>query len=212
MALTVLRVVTGRWRENCYVVHSVVNDAIVIDPGADAGKIETCIEDAGLRVVGILLTHGHFDHIGAVAALCAKYRVLCMLHQADHKLVRRANFYRVIFDSKDTIEVPVVDSIPDPGAGPMVLAGLKIEMIHTPGHTPGSVCFRIGDDMFSGDTFHRGTAGRVDLPGGNAEQLSTSLERLRALPTHLRVHPGHGGTTTIGAELEGALAMSKALS
>lgn len=206
MGLTIHRVVTGRWRENCYVVHANAGEALVIDPGADQEKIEACVEDAGLEVRAILLTHGHFDHIGAVAALRRRYDVPCLLHQADHKLVRRANLYRMLFDSKEMIETPTVDPFPEPEATTLTLAGFDIELIATPGHTQGGVCFKIGDDLFSGDTFHQGKPGRIDLPGGNAAQLAASLERLRALPVETRVHPGHGDPTTIGAELEGALA------
>ncbi len=209
MELTIHRVVTGPWHENCYVAHADATQAIIIDPGADLEKIEACVGEAGLGVKAVLLTHGHFDHIGAVAALRKRYDVPCLLHQADHKLVRRANLYRMIFDSKDPIEVPLVEALPEPKAAPLTLAGLRIETIPAPGHTPGGVCLRIGDDLFSGDTILRGRAGRVDLPGGNAKQLAASLKRLRALPAETRVHPGHGDATTIGTELEGALALKK---
>lgn len=205
MGLTIHKVVTGRWRENCYLAHDGAGDAVVIDPGADLETIGTCITERALSVKAILLTHGHFDHIGAVAALRKAHGVECMLDENDHKLVRRANLYRMLFDSDDPIEIPTVEALP-PGETPFSIAGIVIEALRTPGHTPGGVCFRIGDDLFSGDTFHRGQRGRVDLPGGDAEQLAASLQRLRGLPPHLRVHPGHGEETTIGVECEsGAL-------
>ncbi len=202
MALTIHAVVTGRWFENCYLVHAGQGEGIIIDPGADAEKIAACVTDAGVVVKAMLLTHGHFDHIGAAETLRERYNVPCHLHQADHKLVRSVNFYRLIFESTDPIEVPQVAALPTPN--PLTLAGLSIEAIHTPGHTRGGVCYRIGDDLFSGDTFHRGRVGRVDLPGGNAEQLAASLHALGALPPDVRVHPGHGEPTTIGSEMEGA--------
>ena len=211
MALTVLKVVTGRWRENCYLVYAEDAEALIIDPGADFEKIETCVEDAKLQVTRILLTHGHFDHIGAAAALGKRYGVPCHAHPADHKLIRRANFYRMLFDSKEPIEIPTVEVIPERGTSSMSIAGFGIETIHTPGHTQGGVCFRIGDDLFSGDTFHHGVAGRVDLPGGNADRLAISLQQLRTLPASLCVYPGHGPTTTIGAELDGALTDRRSL-
>ena len=202
MTLTIQRVVTGPWQENCYVAHEDGGEAVIIDPGANVDDIDRCVAGTGLEVAAILLTHGHFDHIGAVAALRTRYGVPCLLHEADHKLVRRANLYRMVFDADEPIEVPAVDSLPADEAT-FSAAGLEIETIHTPGHTDGGVCFRIGGDLFSGDTFHRGRLGRVDLPGGNAEQLAKSVGLLRSLPAETRVHPGHGDATTIGAELDG---------
>jgi hydroxyacylglutathione hydrolase len=208
MTLTIHRVVTGRWRENCYVAHDDDGDAVIVDPGADAPAIDACIDDLGLHVKAILLTHGHFDHIGAVAPLRERHGVPSLLHEHDHKLVRRANLYRTIFDADEPIELPSVDSLPADWV-PFTIDQLTIEAIHTPGHTPGGVCYRIGADLFSGDTFHRGQAGRVDLPGGDARQLANSLVLLRGLAPGIRVHPGHGASTTIGAEVDsGALANS----
>lgn len=202
MTLTIHRVVTGRWRENCYVAHDEDGDAVIIDPGADEAAIHGYIDELALHVKAILLTHGHFDHIGAVAPLRERYGVPSLLHEHDHKLVRRANLYRTIFDADEPIEIPSVDSLPADWE-PFTIDQLAIEAIHTPGHTPGGVCYRIGVDLFSGDTFHRGRVGRTDLPGGNAEQLSDSIGRLRALAPEIRVHPGHGASTTIGAEVDG---------
>lgn len=202
MTLTIHKIATGRWRENCYVVHGASDQAAIIDPGADCDEIEACIAEVGLEVKLILLTHGHFDHIGAVAALRRRHGVPCLLHLDDHKLVRRANLYRLLFESDEPIEVPAVDPL-SVGEASFTIAGMKVEAIHTPGHTPGSVCFLIGDDLFSGDTFHRGRCGRVDLPGGDAEELARSLERLRGLAPDIRVHPGHGDETTVGVEVDG---------
>jgi glyoxylase-like metal-dependent hydrolase (beta-lactamase superfamily II) len=202
VALTIHEVVTGRWLENCYVVHAGRGEAVIIDPGADLDRIEACVNQAEVEVKAILLTHGHFDHIGAAEGLRSRYGVPCFLHQADHKLVRSVNFYRSIFESKQPIEVPQVDALPESDT-PLTLAGLSIEPIHTPGHTRGGVCYRIDDELFTGDTLHRGRAGRVDLPGGSAEHLAASLHHLSTLPADIRVHPGHGETTSIGAELSG---------
>jgi glyoxylase-like metal-dependent hydrolase (beta-lactamase superfamily II) len=212
MALTIHTIATGRWRENCYLVHGADDQIVIIDPGADCEEIEACIAGVGLDVGIILLTHGHFDHIGAVAELRRRHEVPCLLHADDHKLVRRANLYRLLFESEEPIEVPAVDPL-TVGHVAYRVAGMDVQAIHTPGHTPGSVCIRIGDDLFSGDTFHQGRQGRVDLPGGDAEELARSVERLRGLEPHVRVHPGHGAGTTVGAELDGgALAPVKVYS
>lgn len=210
MTLMVHTVVTGRWRENCYVVHEDgQRDAVVIDPGAAIDEIQACIAEEALEIGAILLTHGHFDHIGAVSALRRLHGVDCLVHPDDQKLVRRANLYRAIFDADEPIEIPSVEPLPI-GQSSFGIAGLDIEAIHTPGHTPGGVCFRIGDDLFSGDTFHRGRTGRVDLPGGDAAELARSIKRLGRLAPGIRVYPGHGAETTIGAECEsGALALAR---
>jgi glyoxylase-like metal-dependent hydrolase (beta-lactamase superfamily II) len=200
------RIETGRWRENCYVLVANNGEAVVIDPGADAAEIHSLIETTGVSVKAVLLTHGHFDHIGAVAELRRLYEIPCFLHPDDRPLVRRANLYRALFDADEPIEIPVVDSL-DSERRHVVVGSLRAEVLLTPGHTPGSVCFRIGDELFSGDTFHRGVVGRTDLPGGSPAMLARSLETLRRLPPEVRVHPGHGDATTIGAEVErGALA------
>jgi hydroxyacylglutathione hydrolase len=203
--VAVHRIETGRWRENCYVLVAGNGEAVVIDPGADAGSIHSLIEATGVSVTAVLLTHGHFDHIGAVAELGRRHEVPCLLHPDDRALVRRANFYRALFEADDPIEIPIVELL-ESEARHLLVGSLDVEVLPTPGHTPGSVCLRIGDELFSGDTFHRGVVGRTDLPGGNPDLLAGSLEMLRRLPSEIRVHPGHGEATTIGAELDsGAL-------
>jgi glyoxylase-like metal-dependent hydrolase (beta-lactamase superfamily II) len=102
-------------------------------------------------------------------------------------------------DLLETMTFPEADHLIREGDR-LSLAGLDIEVLHTPGHTPGSVCFRIGDDLFSGDTLFRLGYGRVDFPGGNAADMAASLKRLKALPGQVRVYPGHGGPTTIARE------------
>src|SRR5687767_2611268 len=192
----------GPVAENCYVARR--DDAergLIVDPGDEADRILEAVERLGIAIEAILLTHCHFDHIGAVApvAKATGAPVYC-----------------------PEIEVPVLADImsfvPWPGFGPyesydadetvaggerLELAGFEIDVIFTPGHSPGHVTYSIADEqaLFSGDVLFRGSVGRVDLPGGDGPTL---LESIRGLldrfPDETVVYPGHMGTTTLGAE------------
>jgi glyoxylase-like metal-dependent hydrolase (beta-lactamase superfamily II) len=200
LSLEVTTFVNGRWRENCYIVTNSAGDALVIDPGSQAQDIIGILDEKGCRMHGILNTHGHYDHVGGVAPLEERYRVPFYLHNADHLLLRRANLYRVMFECQDTVRIP--KTVNDVSALPasFELGGFEVDWIGTPGHTEGSVCFRIGQYLFSGDTLLRGAVGRTDLPGGNREQLKRSVRKLRELPGDLVVCAGHGARTTLAAE------------
>jgi glyoxylase-like metal-dependent hydrolase (beta-lactamase superfamily II) len=192
----------GQVAENCYVIRREGSDrGLIVDPGEEAERILHVVDELGLGVDAILLTHTHFDHIGAVAP------------------VARATGAPVYCPQ---IEVPVLADImayvPWPGFGPyesyeadetvaggetLELAGMEIEVVFTPGHSPGHVTYAIRDEaaMFSGDVLFQGSVGRVDLPGGD---WPTLLESIRTLvdgyPEETVVHPGHMGITTLGAE------------
>ena len=200
MKVQVTTFVNGRWKQNCYIVSSENGDAIVIDPGSQADQLIRLIDNHRWQVRAILNTHGHFDHIGAVALVQERYSAPFYLHKRDENLMQRANLYRMVFEAKDAVKIPTVwQDIsalpPDFEAGPF-----RIEWMATPGHTEGSVCFRIGDKLFSGDTLMQNAIGRTDLPGGNREKLIASLKQLSLLPSKLVVYGGHGQLTTIAAE------------
>ena len=199
MTLEVHTFVNGRWKENCYIVTQ-NNDALIIDPGSQADELIAFIDQNRWQIVAIVNTHGHFDHIGAVAALKDRYRVPFHLHGADARLVERANLFRMVFESRDPIRIPTIDydisELPNRfGLGPF-----QISWLSTPGHTQGSICLQIGDFLFSGDTLMRNAIGRTDLPGADHEQLMASIHKLKALPGELVVCGGHGPRTTIAAE------------
>jgi glyoxylase-like metal-dependent hydrolase (beta-lactamase superfamily II) len=120
------------------------------------------------------------------------------LHEADNAAMGDPEL-NLSSDLLETMTFPEADHLIREGDR-LSLAGLDIEVLHTPGHTPGSVCFRIGDDLFSGDTLFRLGYGRVDFPGGNVSDMAASLKRLKQLPGQTRVYPGHGGPTTIARE------------
>jgi glyoxylase-like metal-dependent hydrolase (beta-lactamase superfamily II) len=200
--LDVRMLTVGQVAENCFVARLPGSDrAIVVDPGEEAERILGLIEELGLTVDAILLTHTHFDHIGAVApvAKATGAPVYC-----------------------PEIEVPVLADImafvPWPGFGPyesydadekvsggehLELAGLGIDVVFTPGHSPGHVTYSIPDAqaLFSGDVLFQGSVGRVDLPGGDGPTLMESIRTLiDRFPEETTVYPGHMGITTLGAE------------
>jgi len=181
----------GRWAENCYLVtHACSGEAVLIDPGSDAREIEHLLNEKRATLRHILLTHAHFDHVGAVAAICRATGLSCRLHSADARLLRHAPMYAELF-SHESIEMP----------GPCCffeseefdMGGRRVAALHTPGHTAGSVCYSFPDFTFTGDTLLRQSVGRTDLPGGNAAVLSSSVSRLiDSLADGIVLFPGHG--------------------
>jgi glyoxylase-like metal-dependent hydrolase (beta-lactamase superfamily II) len=198
--LQVARIVTGRWRQNCYVVSDKQGRGIIVDPGSQAEDIAAHVDENGLRVEAILNTHGHFDHIGAVASLQDRYDAPFYLHGADGSLLKRANLYRMLFEARDPVRVPGrfedIAVLPSPFS----VGSFVISWIATPGHTDGSVCFLIEDLLFSGDTLMRNAVGRTDLPGGDRSRLAASIRRLMTLPSGTTIYPGHGDATSVAAE------------
>lgn len=179
----------GNYETNCYIVSKDnCKNCAVIDPGYDAFLIEERLNALGLECEAILLTHGHFDHVGAVRDLaattdCAVYirpEELTMPPQMTAGSLYYTDFY--------------------PTEGHLTVAGIDFFLLHTPGHTPGSVCLLTTDALFSGDTLFAGSCGRTDFPGGDPRQMTASLRRLKELPDHLNVYPGHGQASTIAYE------------
>ena len=179
----------GAYQTNCYVVHEEKeNRCIVLDPGYEAGSILSFLEKKGLSLEAILLTHGHFDHVGAVRDLVALTDCDVYLHPADTAMPPQMTagplYYTHGLQGNETLS----------------LCGLEIGVFHTPGHTPGSVCFQIGTLLFTGDTLFAGSCGRTDLPGGSWETITQSLRFLRSLEAPYDIFPGHGEATTLEQE------------
>jgi len=188
---------------NCTIIASETSgDAYIIDPGGDAARIARHLEGTGYKVAGIIHTHAHVDHIGATDRIRQLTKAPVLLHEKDLPVYRAAAM-QAEWVGLPTPVTPPIDRYLE--AGEMLEAGdISLEVLHTPGHTPGSVSFRLhGEDgrVFSGDTLFAGSVGRTDLPGGNWDQLLTSIhERLLPLPDGSPVVPGHGPSTTIGRE------------
>lgn len=202
----VARIVTGRWKENCYVASSADGDAIVLDPGGELAQIQAHVAERGLRVHGVLNTHAHYDHLGAVVPVVEQYGAGFHLHPADEDLLRRANFYRTLFLGEESIQIPTVDSPLSDGAR-LRFGSLEVRVLHTPGHTPGSVCFECDGELFTGDTVMARHLGRTDLPGGDRELLLASVALLaERYPAETLLRPGHGEPAALGdvlSRLEG---------
>ncbi len=187
---------------NCYIVYDEdTGAAVIIDPGGDAPVIEREVRAEGLDVRYILNTHGHFDHVGADGDVKGRFGVPLAIHRGDADLLEKAPEHAGLFGLRAEAQ-PAPDFFLEDNA--VIEAGpLRIEVLHTPGHTPGGVCLFIRADglLFSGDTLFAGSVGRTDLEGGSTETLLHSIRtRLLTLDDSVRVYPGHGPSTTIGDE------------
>ena len=179
----------GDYQTNCYIIHEAASKTCcVIDPGYDADSVLEKAESLGLTVEAILLTHGHFDHVGAVKELAAETGCKVYICPEDFSMPPMMTagplYYTHTYTEGTRLQ----------------LAGLDIAVLHTPGHTPGSVCLMADTHIFSGDTLFAGSCGRTDLPGGNWATITKSLGRLKAIEGNFWVYPGHGGVTTLRDE------------
>jgi glyoxylase-like metal-dependent hydrolase (beta-lactamase superfamily II) len=203
----IVPIVTGPFEANSYLALERESGKLaVIDPGDDAENLISYIENTNLALAGILLTHGHLDHIGAVEALRLWSGAPVLAHGADQFII--AGFP----DACRMFGLPVKpaprvdywlenDSDQKSGSLPVdVLGGTQLVVHYTPGHSPGGVCYQLDDYLITGDTLFKGSVGRTDLPGGDWQILSNSLVYLTKLPADLRVYPGHGPETSIGIE------------
>ena len=183
----------GQLETNCYVVTDENTlDCAVIDPGDESNTILDYLEDNRLRCRAVFLTHGHYDHVGAVEAVAEETGATVYMSRQDDAEVRG--------DLHFPFHLPESGEYYDDGDS-VEIAGLRFEVLATPGHTPGGVTLRCGSALFTGDTLFRGSCGRTDLPGGSMQQEVNSIrEKLLTLPDDIRVLPGHGPETSIARE------------
>ena len=191
MEVKVLQV--GPIGTNCYILEDEkARAAAIIDPGDEAGRILQVIEDDGVDVKYILLTHGHYDHTTAVPQL--------------HKALPQAEIYihRADANGAGSQLFPLAGQIPDlkfyDEGDTLALGDMTIQVLHTPGHSKGSVTLKVGDVLFCGDTLFAGSCGRTDLAGGSYAEIMVSLKKLGQLPGDYHVCPGHDVTSTLERE------------
>jgi glyoxylase-like metal-dependent hydrolase (beta-lactamase superfamily II) len=201
-ALDVRTFTVGMVQENCHIARLPgADEALLIDPGDEPERLAEAIGSLGARIAAILVTHTHFDHIGAVAPLARETGARVWCPQIERGVLADINSY-----------------VPWPGFGPfesyeadellaggerLELAGLEIEVLFTPGHSPGHLTYAVPSHgaLFSGDVLFRGSVGRTDLPGGDWPTLLSSIDSLmKAYPPETTVYPGHVGITTLGVE------------
>jgi hydroxyacylglutathione hydrolase len=193
-------VVVGPLGVNCYVMGcEKTREGVIIDPGGDAGMIIGLYSRLGLKIVHVLNTHGHFDHIGANRAVLEATGADLLIHEADVPLLGKGNATAALFGLR-TENSPLPDG--DLSDGMTIPVGnLEIRVIHTPGHTPGGCCFLVDGILISGDTLFADSVGRTDFPGGSSDSLMKSIrDKLMVLEDDTVVYPGHGPSTTIGRE------------
>ena len=187
----------GDYQTNCYVVRDEASAACaVIDPGCQSERILAFLEKEGLQLNAILLTHGHFDHVGAVEALVKATGCRIWMREGDYTQRKNPmNDYLYPIHDQNFCEIDFCEE------GEMItVGGLTFVTMETPGHTWGSVCYLCEDALFSGDTLFAGSCGRIDLPGGDRAAMLNSLERLAETEGDYRVYPGHGPATTLSEE------------
>ena len=185
--MNIKTLILGPLQVNCYILWE-TEQCLVIDPGFEPERVMKTCDELGLKIQAILLTHGHFDHVGGVKKIAEKTGCQVFLHPDELSLTPFITsgklYYTDTYAEGDEI----------------TLAGMTFTVLHTPGHTPGAVCLHFGDHLFTGDTLFAGSCGRTDLPGGSFATIKASLKRLASLPGNASIYPGHGKETTLETE------------
>ena len=198
--MQVTRLPLGVYQTNCYIIYAEGSaSCCVLDPGGEAKKVLEFMSLRNLTLDAILLTHGHFDHVGAVKEL--HEATGCKVYLCPEDLTMPAKwtagelFYTDTYGEGDELD----------------FAGLHIKVLHTPGHTPGSVCLMVENSIFCGDTLFAGSCGRTDLPGGDGDVILSSLRRLAELEEDYDLYPGHSASTKLAREKQYNPFIKKAL-
>lgn len=194
--MKIMGIPVGMIQENCYIAYGEESSqALIVDPGDWADRLIELLTEKKLTPVAILLTHGHFDHIGGVEALREHYKIPVYATKAEQEVLQNTAMSMAGFTLK-------TDEIVSDGQE-LLLGGMKVKVLETPGHTPGGCCYYFPEEgaLFSGDTLFCESVGRTDFPGGDMSKLVRGIrEKLMTLPEDVTVYPGHMEETTIGHE------------
>lgn len=197
--MKVITIPVGKFQANCYLlIQEDTQETVVIDPGSDSLLIQQKISENACKPAFILLTHGHFDHIMSVNDIASQYNIPVYIHKEDAGKLRdeKQNYARQFLRAVCQVHW---DRLLEDGER-LPFGKEEILVIHTPGHSRGSVCYRAGNLLFSGDTLFENSIGRTDLGDGDSEELMNSLKKLCAVQEDLIVYPGHGNSTTLKNE------------
>lgn len=191
--LNIKAVPAGIYEANCYIlVDDESRECIIIDAGGDAGRIESAVESMKGNPKCLLLTHGHFDHVGGVEEICSKYSIPFYISKIDEEYMEKDN--------------SVFGTLPKASGylkeGDIIkLGSYEIKVLETPGHTKGGLCFAVDNKVFTGDTLFQGSVGRTDFPGGDMGEIINSIKsKLLPLGDDVEVYPGHGPSSSIKFE------------
>ncbi|WP_449536969.1 MBL fold metallo-hydrolase [Ferdinandcohnia sp. Marseille-Q9671] len=199
------RIPLGPLQTNAYILANSKKDCVIFDPGGDGQKLIALLRKQALTPIAVLLTHAHFDHIGAVDDVCTNWDVPVYIHDKEKNWLKDpalngSSFFIPGHETSSKVEATVL-----PKEGAFTVGAFTFDLLHTPGHSPGSVsyyCKELGV-VFSGDALFSGSIGRTDLPGGNHDQLLDSIhKKLLTLPEETIVLSGHGPESTIEAEMD----------
>lgn len=195
-------ITVGLFQENCYLIGDPASGlGAIIDPGDEADRILSAVNESKLKYLYILNTHAHLDHVGAVDAIKKELNIPFYLHREEEAVLKSVPMQAAMF-GLPPLRAPHVDVWYDINST-IELGSLSIRLLFTPGHTPGgvSLCMASEKTVIAGDTLFNGSIGRTDLPGGNFDTLISSIHnKLFVLPDDTLVYPGHGPETTIGYE------------
>ena len=192
--------VVGPLSVNCYIFAcEKTHQAAIVDPGDEADQILSVVKKLDCRVKYILLTHGHIDHLSQIPILKNKLKAEFLMHEQDIPLVQSASTQAALFGLPDPGDLKPDRFLND---GDIIHLGeLTIQVIHSPGHSPGSITFQVNQKLFVGDLIFNGSIGRTDLPGGDYSQIIESIQKkIFTFPDSVEIYPGHGPATTVGIE------------
>ncbi len=184
-----IRLILGELATNCYILDVGNGQAVALDIGSGAKKVIQALDVYHLQLKAILLTHGHYDHVAGVEAVRKITGAEVWIHEKDAVMLESGDA-NLSWQLTEEIYVPVTEYKTLRGGEILEFGSEKIQVMHTPGHTPGGVCYLTGDKLFSGDTLFKGSIGRTDL-GGNRGEMMQSLQKIAALTENYKIYPGH---------------------